>query len=358
MNTRRRNIDRHRVELPATLHPSGSENDVSRAVPVLVRDISLGGCSIACSQAFGVGTVWHLRFQSPQSRVHDGAVLIRSCRAFDNGEFQIGAQHVVDPALLLGSGVDAAAVAADLQTLVDDGSRPNWDVRYHVTAAEPLNACSLNAICVLARKDITVAEAVNDCTLDVAGRLNGPKASLAGGTAHVLRGVTLAELGSADRRPTLLFLGQTLSTVTMLESVNDLVSHNKAVIAQKNAAVAALRDQLAASLTHADREQLTVLMMEIPELTKQNERIDSNARRLREREESRARPRLDVAKIIHPGVTIVAGGSRISVTEPIEGPVSFGLAPNGEFGFLAPSPAAPGSDGPSPSANAPAKHAA
>ena len=63
--------------------------------------------------------------------------------------------------------------------------------------------------------------------------------------------------------------------------------------------------------------------------------------------------------IVGQKVTIVAGGSRINVTESIEGPVSFGLAPNGEFGLLPPSAAAPAAEEPSaPTATAPVKHAA
>ncbi len=292
--------------------------------------------------AVAPGTICRIHFELCEQHKHDGSFLIRSCHPCEGGNYKVGGQHIIDSEILTAAGIDPGAVASDAQTLAQEGARPPWEVRQHVVAPQAISVANLSAISVCVRKDLTVSEGILDCTLDVTGQLIAPKASLVGGTAHVLRGVSIGVLGSADSTPTLLVLGQSLGTSMMLGAVNAEIAERSAAIKTKQAAIDELNARLPNTLTHADRETLTVVMSELPDLVAKNARMSASVAKLKKREASIREVRLEVAKGIHPGVTIVAGGTRLTFSKRLAGPVVLGLLPDGDFGIISTSDASLG----------------
>lgn len=331
MILRRRFTPRHAVETPATLFPLDRTGAGQNGLQVSILDLSLGGARLTSKVAVPLGTIWRLNFKSRDGREIDGSLLIRSCHPRGSGEFQIGGQHVIDLSTLTAAEVEAANVSSDVHALAQEGIRAPWELRHNMVAAEAITVASISAISVCAQKDLMVSEAIVDCTLDVSGRLIAPSASLAGGVSHVRRGAFIGELGSSDGSPTTLVLGMSLGTSMVLGAANTELASRSAAIEQRQTALAELNARPPSSLTHADRETLTVLMSELPDLIKKHAALEAKVAKIKERVAGVGETRLEVTRAIHPGVTVVASTSRMTFTKPITGPVVFGLTPGGDF---------------------------
>jgi hypothetical protein len=179
-----------------------------------------------------------------------------------------------------------------------------------------------------------LSEGILDCTLDVAGRLIAPEASLVGGSSHVLRSVSIGELGSPDGTPTVLVLGESMETNAILDATRNALAARGDAIRAKQATIADLSARPASTLTHADRETLTVLMSELPDLVESHARMETNARKISERSASAREVRLSVARAIHAGARVVAGSTEVNFTRRLAGPLVLGHDQSGAFGII------------------------
>jgi hypothetical protein len=319
--------------MPATLTPvEGSPQGDSLAAHI--TDISFSGARVRAEQPIPVGSIWRLRFQSPDLKGISHSLLVRSCRSDHNGTFHIGGEYVVEPAALRLAGVTSDALTGDIRELAEDGAEPRWELRSHIVAHEALSITALCAVSISADKDLCVGENISDCTLDVTGRLVAPYATLVGGTAHILRGATLGELGAPDGIPTTIVLGESLRSSMMIAAATAVLATRRTAIERLQCEIDALKAKGEGGLDHADRERLTVMADELQQLRRAYATMDANTRTIRQDEAKRRLVRLEVARAIHPRVTIIAGDSQITLTTRLAGPVTLALLPDGGFDIV------------------------
>lgn len=329
MKSRRRSLERQPVHGTAELLRLNVTDEASAIGTMTVDDISLGGARLCASKAVPVGTLWRLRIHAGELGHHDLVFLIRSCRPRGDGRYTLGGQHVIDPAVLLAAGDSPDRIAAELESLAKLGKSPHWEPRYHIRAEEPLVVSNLNAVNLSAESDLTCTGDIVDCTMDISGSLHAKASSLIGGTAHVLCGASLGSIGSANGVVTALVMGRSLSELSLLSAVDTELAARRAGLELKRASLAAIHTKASGGLDHGEREQLTVMMIEVQELEQRLERMESNRSKLAGRSTPHADAKLEVASAIHPGVSLGFGDSHVTFTRRLDGPVTLTATKDG-----------------------------
>ncbi len=333
MIDRRRSFSRYGLNLPGSLFPVDGSG--TNCCSVIVRDLSLGGGLMLSPKAIAVGTLWRLKIEvQGQSIGGELTFLVRSCRPSDSGGFRVGCQNIAAPSFLRAVGTREEELTSEALALAAAGLCPAWKINYNLIAKGELSVATLVAMTVSIAADLTVSEKIVDCTLDIAGRLVGQHASLAGGSANVLRGISIGHLGGTDNRPTRVVLGASLKTSETLAAAVTQLASRKALIKKKQAKVAELNARTSSTLSHSERELLTVIMCELPELEQHAATFEANTVKLKNREAGLRQIRLEVAEMIHPGVTVIAADTQVTFSKEVAGPVVLGLTPNGEFDIV------------------------
>lgn len=334
MNQQRRKHARIAVRVPATMTPLDVRGPGAPTLPGTLENVSLGGARVRISERIGIGSLWRIAFQGDSNRPSTLVILVRSCEQLPDGQFGVGGQQVADLDVLTSAGVTVEMLQGELDRLKGAGQVAPWNVKPNITARAPLQVASLFACTLAAVQDVTIASEVLDCTLDVLGRIIAPDAAVRGGSCYVMRGMTIGSLGDADARPTTIVLGRSLTTSMMLAGIDSHVHQRRAEIAERKTVLMVLKSKPAGSLDHSEREMLTEIPLELPELEKKCAATEAQAAKLRERELALRSIRLEVRTAIHPGVSISAGDSHVTIRERVEGPIALGLTPSGEFDIL------------------------
>jgi hypothetical protein len=326
----RRGSARYPITLAATLAPIEPTDDNPQARGVVVRDLSRGGALLETDRHIDAGSIWLLRFTAPDGRAHEAHCLIRWRSVTESGAWRAGAQFIVDGSLLRAAGVSADA-GARASELCDISTRQPWAQVHNVVAQGDLSVASLEGGAISVARDLSVRYSITDCVLDVGGSLVAPEALLAGGTAHVLRRASLGEIGGADGRPTNLILGRTAHTQSILTALKPALAAIDKETAHIDRVVAALKAKTSDQLTATDRESITALHCKALALREQRARMEGNTQRLRDHEQQRAEIRLQVARVIHPGVTLRAADAVATLTAELRGPLTITLDAEGRF---------------------------
>lgn len=320
---RRRAFERHMVDLPVTLEPVAPAK--GGTVSARLLDLSFTGARIATQQALNIGTLWRLALSGKPVGAECFMFAVRSCQEGKDGTFGVGGQFIAHPSAIQSAGVPVTAIASQVHSLMRSGSEPGWNTPWNLIAKGSIAVEDLAAVQVSVQKDLLVASSIVDCTLDVGGRLQAPEAVMFGGTAHLLGGASIGELGRPDGQPTRIFLGSSLRSAALIAGARAAIDEHNRNITQARAAV----EQLRGGTDHASREKLTVLMTELESLEHARDRMAANVRSIETTQARRACASLEVTRAVHPGVVLEFDSSRLVIRARVDGTAVFSNDKNG-----------------------------
>jgi len=187
----------------------------------------------------------------------------------------------------------------------------------------------LQSLTVDVLSHITIQKAARDCRLFSGGAIIMPGATLVGGWAHTVAGIEAKEIGNEAGQTTIV---QLCSPVEVTREYRDLI---KRIVEHEQAAVL-LERHLGPYATNSSRlvylrQPLRGKIEKI--VTKLKTVSDSRGKLVAERDsllhESNFQKdaRINVKKMIHQGVQIIARECKIHIQESISGPISFVFDP-------------------------------
>lgn len=103
---RKRAFRRFVVRGEATLEPMQTGQSMNGHVHAMLRDISRGGIGFLADSFLQPGEVWRIRFEQHGHLIGQQPILVKFCRLVQDGMYLTGGQFVIEPALLIGLGVD------------------------------------------------------------------------------------------------------------------------------------------------------------------------------------------------------------------------------------------------------------
>ena len=294
------------LELDKTIRRSDEDSAVviaDVAGRVVLRDRRLAiheVLEVAGDVDFGVGNIDSVTDVCIRGTVHD--------------RFEVTSQK----SILVGNAVEAARLKAKEEVTVRGGIVSRHEGL--VYCGGPVTAKFLSETEIHAGGDIRVSKEVMNCRVFTEGRLEVPRGALIGGLAYARGGAEIGTVGSDANVRTRLCLGIHPCTLAELHKLDEQCRAKLDFIERIRTTVKPLIANLK-RLTADQKEQATELLFKADE-------AEAEVRKAVERRESLLaaggndiQARLDLSKMIHPGVTIQMGMRSASIHKELKGPV-------------------------------------
>lgn len=259
---------------------------------------------------------------------------IRTDVAFRTGNIDVRANVEV-----FGSVIDRFAVStphslvvhkltegADIHTGEDFHARGGMagKLKGHLDIGRDLNARYLDNVVGVVHGSAAIEREIVNTALDIDGELNMPHGTLVGSAIYVMKKVTLRELGSDGSERTVLALGTSPKTETLIERTDAALLEMTEQIEPIRAELEMLTGASAGRI-ESERDRLAQLRAIQAGLVERCQRIEGKRDALRDRLHTSRRVHLSVERTIHPGVHLIIDGFAYRFDSAVRGPLTIAL---------------------------------
>ena len=192
----------------------------------------------------------------------------------------------------------------------------------------PLGIAEATGLTAQFEGDVTVADRLLGCHLQIKGRLNAEKATVSGGSIRAEGEASVGSLGGQDAPPTRLTLLAASGPTAKLAGAMKVLAEESVAIETMQQRIDMLEDD-ASQFNHTEREEMTLAMFDMPDHQAAIKRLEELTQQAGERfgTETASAPTLTVAQVLHAGVTVAFAESDAVWTcrEDLTGPVQISV---------------------------------
>ncbi len=316
----KRTAKRHAVDIPGRIESAApDEAGRIRVEAVRIEDISAGGVAFSLAGIVSAGSTWMLRLDPTVGSAYCETIVIRWVAPGEEGRHRCGAQIVSGSELFLKAGLSLADIVGDLPQSRTAGVA----TRGMLILDQPVALAALSNVVCRARAALHVAGDLLGCELDAARELVVGGA-LAGGQTCSGAAVAVGELCHKDGRETRLILGAIPEAQLLLQRVPEQLAEYDRTLTEMRSKIDQL-EALGDDANHEQREQLTELMFEAPEIETKRQRLEEKVEQLQEIARAKRQVSLKVEHRIHPGVTLHLDNQTYIIEQTITGPATIQL---------------------------------
>ncbi len=305
-----RAYERMDVDAAASLSPLGDTREAD-GLSVHIANISIGGACIRADRPIEVGSTWTLELSEHGGR--RACVVIRWAREGAGG-WDHGLQFVLAPEALGPIGLAYSGTP--------DAPGPVQQERASAFVSCPrgLVVASARGLTAEVRGDLHVEESLDGCRIEVRGTCHAEDAVVVGGELVCTNAASVGTIG-ADGMLTRVCVGfgspPQDAIAHMLRRVDGFEREARA----RRAKLDALRTLDPSTLNPVQREELTVLMCDVPELECKVESLREKVSQFQSLSAG-STATLTVRERIAPGSVLGIGGPEFQVVAPVDGPVT------------------------------------
>lgn len=220
---------------------------------------------------------------------------------------------------------------ADIKTGEDFHARGGMagKLKGHLDIGRDLNARYLDNVVGVVHGSAAIEREIVNTALDIDGELNMPHGTLVGSAIYVMKKVTLRELGSEGSERTVLALGTSPKTETLIERTNTALVEMTEQIDPIRAELEMLTGASAGRI-ESERDRLAQLRAVEAGLVEKLRRIEGKRDALRDQLESSRQIQLSIERTIHPGVHLIIDGHAYRFDNAVRGPLTITMDEAGE----------------------------
>lgn len=335
-----RAFERHALAVETVIEPELHDGLGPPTVPATILDISAGGARLRVPGPTEIGSLWRLAVPVAGRRLQAVPFVVRWCREGD-GAWLIGAQFIIEAALLHVLGLAAPTLLATEEHEARAGAArdpscasgrcapaggtageavpvPTGSAA-RIVASHGLAIVEAHALHAEVRGDLHAERTLSHCQMEVRGACHAGGAAVVGGELLVARSAEVGTLGDAAGTPTRISVGHGAAGDVTLRLILGRVARFEAEIQRRRDTFAALSEIDPPSLTHEQREQMTLLMCEIPEFEARLDALREKVSKLRVAPREQAS--LTIRERAHRGASLAIEGREARLVEHVEGPV-------------------------------------
>jgi hypothetical protein len=202
----------------------------------------------------------------------------------------------------------------------------------HLLVDGSLESAYLNGVVGRVRGSIAIAREIVGCELLVGGDADVSRGSIVGGTLIVGGALKASALGTEAGAKTVIRIGGMPIELAKAARINELAKE----LAKRVAPLEEREFEITSKggkATAAEKESLTELAFEIAEVRRRLQLLELKRRELLVAVGSARVVRVDVARAIHAGVTILVGNREARITATLRGPLTLGWDENRNLQF-------------------------
>jgi uncharacterized protein (DUF342 family) len=202
----------------------------------------------------------------------------------------------------------------------------------HLLVDGSLESAYLNGVVGRIRGSLAIAREIVGCELLVGGDVDVSRGSIVGGTLIVGGALRAGTIGTDAGAKTVVRIGGMPIELAKAARVNELAQE----LAKRIAPLEERQFEITSKggkATAAEKESLTELAFEIAEVRRRLQLLELKRRELLVAAGSARVVKVDVAKAIHAGTTILVGNREARITTTLKGPLTLGWDENRNLQF-------------------------
>jgi len=202
----------------------------------------------------------------------------------------------------------------------------------HLLVDGSLESAYLNGVVGRIRGSLAIAREIVGCELLVGGDVDVSRGSIVGGTLVVGGALKAGSIGTEAGAKTVVRIGGMPIELAKAARVNELAQE----LAKRIAPLEERQFEITSKggkATAAEKESLTELAFEIAEVRRRLQLLELKRRELLVAAGSARVVKVDVAKAIHAGTTILVGNREARITTTLKGPLTLGWDENRNLQF-------------------------
>lgn len=202
----------------------------------------------------------------------------------------------------------------------------------HLLVDGSLESAYLNGVVGRVRGSLAIAREIVGCELLVGGDVDVSRGSIVGGTLVVGGALRAGAIGTEAGAKTVIRIGGMPMELAKAARINELsreLAKRVAPLEEREFAITSKGGKA----TAAEKESLTELAFEIAEVRRRLQLLELKRRELLVAAGSARVVKVDVARAIHAGTTILVGNREARITSTIKGPLTLGWDENRNLQF-------------------------
>jgi len=202
----------------------------------------------------------------------------------------------------------------------------------HLLVDGSMTSAYLNGVVGRVRGSLVIAREIVGCELLVGGDLDVSRGSIVGGTLIVGGALKASSIGTEAGAKTVIRIGGMPIELAKAARINELAKE----LAKRVAPLEEREFEITSKggkATAAEKESLTELAFEVAEVRRRLQLLELKRRELLVEAGSARVVKVDVAKAIHAGTTILVGNREARITTTIKGPLTLGWDENRNLQF-------------------------
>ena len=202
----------------------------------------------------------------------------------------------------------------------------------HLLVDGSLESAYLNGVVGRIRGSLAIAREIVGCELLVGGDVDVSRGSIVGGTLIVGGALKAGTIGTEAGAKTVVRIGGMPIELAKAARINELAQELSKRIAPLEERQYEITSK-GGKATAAEKESLTELAFEIAEVRRRLQLLELKRRELLVAAGSARVVKVDVAKAIHAGTTILVGNREARITTTLKGPLTLGWDENRNLQF-------------------------
>jgi len=202
----------------------------------------------------------------------------------------------------------------------------------HLLVDGSLESAYLNGVVGRIRGSLAIAREIVGCELLVGGDVDVSRGSIVGGTIIVGGALKAGTIGTEAGAKTVVRIGGMPIELAKAARINELAQELSKRIAPLEERQYEITSK-GGKATAAEKESLTELAFEIAEVRRRLQLLELKRRELLVAAGSARVVKVDVAKAIHAGTTILVGNREARITTTLKGPLTLGWDENRNLQF-------------------------
>ncbi len=202
----------------------------------------------------------------------------------------------------------------------------------HLLVDGSLTSAYLNGVVGRVRGSLVIAREIVGCELLVGGDVDVSRGSIVGGTLIVGGALKASSIGTEAGAKTVIRIGGMPIELAKAARINELAKELAKRVAPLEEREFAITSK-GGKATAAEKESLTELAFEVAEVRRRLQLLELKRRELLVEAGSARVVKVDVAKAIYAGTTILVGSREAKITTTIKGPLTLGWDENRNLQF-------------------------
>lgn len=202
----------------------------------------------------------------------------------------------------------------------------------HLLVDGSLTSAYLNGVVGRVRGSLAISREIVGCELLVGGDVDVSRGSIVGGTLIVGGALKASSIGTEAGAKTVIRIGGMPIELAKAARINELAKELAKRVAPLEKREFAITSK-GGKATAAEKESLTELAFEVAEVRRRLQLLELKRRELLVEAGSARVVKVDVAKAIHAGTTILVGNREARITTTIKGPLTLGWDENRNLQF-------------------------